>query len=98
LILTLLFVQILQGQGLPEDQEDDIKVASLSFIPVKWDKEANLATMDKMAREAAANGAAIIVTTEGALDGYLINELLDKKDRANLLSTCFYYYCYYISL
>ncbi len=81
LILTLFFVQVLQGQGLLEVQEDDIRVASLSFIPKKWDKEANLATIDKMAREAAANGAEIIVTSEGALDGYLINEVLEKKDR-----------------
>ena len=81
LILTLFFVQVLQGQGLPEVQEDDISVASLSFIPMKWDKEANLATIDKMAREAATNGAEIIVTSEGALDGYLINEVLEKKDR-----------------
>ncbi len=81
LILTLFFVQVLQGQGLPEDQEDHIRVASLSFIPVKWDKEANLAKIDKMAREAAANGAEIIVTSEGALEGYLINEVLEKKNR-----------------
>ena len=81
LILTLFFVQVLHAQGLPEDEEDEIKIASLSFIPEKWDKEANLARIDRMAREAATNGAKIIVTSEGALDGYLINELLEKKDR-----------------
>ncbi len=81
LILTVFFIQVLHAQGLPVDQKNDIRVASLSFIPVKWDKEANLATIVKMAREAAANGAEIMVTSEGALDGYLINELLEKKDR-----------------
>jgi len=68
-------------QSLPAGLEGEIKIASLSFVPVKWDKEKNLATMDKMAREAAANGAKIIVTSEGALDGYLINEVMEKKDR-----------------
>ncbi len=82
LILSNIFVQLLATQGMPVDQDGEIMVASLSFIPKKWDKEANLATIDKMAREAAAHGAKIIVTSEGALDGYLINELLEKKDRA----------------
>ena len=82
LIFTNIFVQYIDAQGLPGDQEGDIKIASLSFIPKKWDKETNLNTIDKIAREAAANGAKIIVTSEGALDGYLINELLEKKDRA----------------
>ena len=59
--------------GKPGDQDGEIKIVSLFFIPKKWDKETNLATIDKMAREAAANGAKIIVTSEGALDGYLIN-------------------------
>lgn len=81
LILTLFFIQFLQAQGLPGYQQNDIKVASLSFIPVKWDKKANLDKMDKMAREAASNGAKLLITPEGALDGYLINELLEKKNR-----------------
>ena len=82
LIISNIFVQLLATQGMPVDQDGEIMVASLSFIPKKWDKEANLATIDKMAREAAAHGAKIIVTSEGALDGYLINELLEKKNRA----------------
>ncbi len=85
-IILLIFANIpvllFNAYGMPEDDGDGIRVASLSFIPKKWDKEANLATIDKMARGAAANGAKIIITSEGALDGYLINELLEKKDRA----------------
>jgi predicted amidohydrolase len=81
LILSNIFVQLIAAQGTPGGQDDEIRVASLSFIPRKWDKEANLATIDKMAREAAANGAKIIITSEGALDGYLINEVLEKKNR-----------------
>jgi predicted amidohydrolase len=67
--------------SLSEANEGDVKIASLSFVPKKWDKQANLAAMEKMAREAAASGAKIIITPEGALDGYLINEVLEKKDK-----------------
>jgi len=81
LILSNIFIQILAAQGMPDAQDGEIKVASLSFVPKKWDKEANLATINNMAREAATNGAKIIVTSEGALDGYLINVVLEKKDR-----------------
>jgi len=81
LILSNISVLLFTAHRMPEDNGDGVKVASLSFIPRKWDKEANLATIDKMAREAAANGANIIITSEGALDGYLINEVLEKKDR-----------------
>ncbi len=52
-----------------------VKVASLSFIPEKWNKEANLKKMDTLARQAAKNGAKILVTPEGALEGYLIDFL-----------------------
>ncbi len=56
-----------------EGKETEVTIAGLSFIPVKWDKEANLETIESMAREAASNGAELLITSEGALDGYLIN-------------------------
>ncbi|MCK4849542.1 MAG: hypothetical protein KAT16_10970, partial [Candidatus Heimdallarchaeota archaeon] len=37
LIFSNFFVQYIDAQGLPGDQEGDIKIASLSFIPKKWD-------------------------------------------------------------
>jgi len=80
-IIAALSLQTSNACGMPAGQEGEVKIASLSFVPVKWDKEKNLSTMDKMAREAAAKGAKIIVTSEGALDGYLINEVMEKKDR-----------------
>jgi predicted amidohydrolase len=81
LILTMFFIQLLHAQDMPGTNRDEVGIASLSFVPVKWDKEANLATISKMAREAAASGARIIITPEGALEGYLINELLEKENR-----------------
>jgi len=90
LILSNISLLLLNANGVAEKATlndkgyngDEIKIASLSYIPEKWKKEKNLATMEKMAREAAANGAELIITSEGALDGYLINEVLEKKNRA----------------
>lgn len=44
-------------------------------IVLKWltgDKQANLERIEPLMREAAANGARIVVTTEGFLDGYAV--------------------------
>lgn len=45
-------------------------VASLKVMPALGDKEGNYARFEKLAREAAARGAALVVTPEGYLDGY----------------------------
>jgi predicted amidohydrolase len=45
-------------------------VASLKVMPVLGDKAGNYARFEKLAREAAARGADLIVTPEGYLDGY----------------------------
>lgn len=73
-----------------------IRMASLSYIPVKWDKAANLETIERLTREAAATAAQLVVTPEGGLEGYLIDELLKSleadfmnawwKEGASLLS------------
>lgn len=58
-----------------------VKVASLSFIPEKWNKEANLKRMDTLARQAAKNGARILITPEGAVEGYLIDAVRRSGDQ-----------------
>ena len=70
--------------------DQPLKIASLSFVPVKWDKVSNLATIEKMAREAAAAGAKILVTPEGAVEGYLIDEVLKKENRSPQLEQKFF--------
>ncbi len=57
-----------------------LKIASLSFIPAKWDKPANILKIERLSRTAAAEGAKVLITPEGALEGYLINDVL-KGDR-----------------
>lgn len=53
-----------------------LRVASLMYTPVKWDKDANLRALDRRIRQAAAAGAELVVTPEGALDGYVVNEVI----------------------
>jgi len=53
---------------------DSFLLAALSLTPKAWDKEANFASLERYAREAAADGAKLIVTPEGFLEGYVGNE------------------------
>ena len=55
------------------------KVAGLRVMPKRWDKQGNLAKFERHARDAARQGAQVIITPEGFLDGYVGNDsILDK--------------------
>jgi len=82
ILFILLMISHSTGTRSMENSSNPIKIASLSFVPVKWKKESNLVTIEKLAREAAAAGAEILVTPEGAVEGYLIDELLKKENRS----------------
>ena len=49
-----------------------VRVAGIVLKWLRTDKAANFQRAEKMIREAAANGARIVVTTECFLDGYAI--------------------------
>lgn len=52
-----------------------IKVASASVLPHKWEKGINWNRIEKMVRKAADEGGAkVVVTPEGILDGYVIED------------------------
>ncbi len=53
-----------------------LEVASLMYRPAKWDKDANKEGLEKAIREARGMGAELIVTPEGALEGYMVNEVI----------------------
>lgn len=53
-----------------------LRVASLMVQPVKWDKAANQVQLEKAIRAAKEQGAELIVTPEGALEGYVVNEVI----------------------
>jgi predicted amidohydrolase len=50
-----------------------LTVAGIRVMPERWDKRANLATLERWAREAAGKGAELIVAPEGFLEGYVGN-------------------------
>ena len=57
----------------------DVRVAALSFRPVKLDLPGNAARLEEMFREAAAGGAELAVAPEGVLEGYVVNEIIDGE-------------------
>jgi predicted amidohydrolase len=60
--------------GLPRGTR--VRVAALSFIPGKLALEQNADRLEKLIRQAAAGQARLVVAPEGALDGYVINQVL----------------------
>ncbi|MBL9199760.1 MAG: carbon-nitrogen hydrolase family protein [Opitutaceae bacterium] len=70
------------GAGLAAAGADEanvvrrVKVAAISFVPVKLDLAGNADRLEAALREAAAGGAQLAVAPEGILDGYAINPML----------------------
>ena len=50
-----------------------LNVSGLSLMPEPWNKEANLRNLEHHARKAAQEGAQLILTPEGFLEGYIAN-------------------------
>jgi predicted amidohydrolase len=53
-----------------------VRVAAISFVPVKLDVAGNADRLERAFRQAAAGGARLAVAPEGILEGYIINEVL----------------------
>lgn len=53
-----------------------VRVASISFRPVKLDLAGNADRLEHWFRKAAAGGAKLAVAPEGILDGYAVNEII----------------------
>ena len=51
-----------------------LTVAGLSLTPEQWNKQANLAKLEKYVREAASMGAQLVIAPEGFLEGYVGNQ------------------------
>src|SRR5689334_5221431 len=69
--MRLLFTLILAGILYAGDVS--ITIAGLRLMPERWNKAANLAKLDRWAREAASRGAQLAVAPEGFLEGYVAN-------------------------
>ena len=56
-----------------------VTVAAVSFVPTKLDLAGNADRLEAAFRKAQAGGAQIAVAPEGALDGYVVNEIIAGK-------------------
>lgn len=56
-----------------------VRVAAISFVPRKFDLEGNARSLERAFREAKKGGAQLAVAPEGALDGYVVNEIIAGK-------------------
>ena len=67
-----------------KQSQTHLRIASASVLPKKWDKEINWKRIERMVTEAAEMGdAQLVVTPEGVLEGYLINEVNEIKNKTD---------------
>jgi deaminated glutathione amidase len=72
--LAVLLLWLLSQSALAEG----LTISAISVTPERWDKQANLASIAKYAREAAGQGAQLVITPEGFLEGYVANVSQNK--------------------
>ena len=73
-VATALFVA--GGLHPLEASEVKVRVAAISFVPVKFDLQGNADRLEQAFREAKQGGAEIAVAPEGILEGYVVNEII----------------------
>ena len=56
-----------------------IRVAAISFVPAKFGLTANADRMEILFRQARRGGAVLAVAPEGALEGYVVNEIISGQ-------------------
>jgi predicted amidohydrolase len=86
-LLMLLAVVLAVPEARAEEKADEkaeadapgFIVAGLCVAPKRWDKEHNFRLLDRYAREAAGQGAKLVVTCEAFLDGYAHNPKSNPK-------------------
>ena len=59
-----------------EETGAGVRVAAISFVPVKFDLAGNADRLARAFRSASEGAAKIAVAPEGALDGYVVNEII----------------------
>ncbi len=90
LVFALLFAHFSQGaaravnlrkyEGRPQSITR-VRIAAASILPDKWDKQTNWKRIEKMVRKAALEGGAdVVVTPEGVLEGYVVNQVNEEED------------------
>ncbi|MFO1483264.1 MAG: SUMF1/EgtB/PvdO family nonheme iron enzyme [Verrucomicrobiaceae bacterium] len=62
-----------------------IRAAAISFVPVKFDLAGNADRLEQAFRSAHQGGAKIAVAPEGILEGYVVNEIIAGKAKAEMM-------------
>ena len=62
---------------------EKVEVAAISYRPVKWDKATNADRMEALFVQAAQENPRMILTTEGALEGYIVMEIVEGRAPAD---------------
>ena len=84
---TVLLVLVATVSGAVAQQRESnstpagivVRVASISFVPEKFNLQGNANRLEQALRKAKRGGAEIAVAPEGALDGYVVNEIISGK-------------------
>jgi predicted amidohydrolase len=71
---SLLAYFLLAGASVLPGASNSFVIAGLRVMPERWNKEANFQKIEYWAREAAAQGAQLVTTPEGFLEGYVGND------------------------
>ena len=64
---------------------ESVEVATISFRPAKWDKAGNADRMEELFVRAAQKKPRLILTTEGALEGYVVMEIVEGRATAEAM-------------
>lgn len=75
-IRAALWGQSESAAGQADEWKSTLVAGGLMLRPVKWEKEVNKRRLEGAIREAKRKGAELIVTLEGALEGYVVNEVI----------------------
>lgn len=77
IVMSTIIPLVLSSAGLADDASGvSVRVAAISFVPQKFDLSGNADRLEQAFRRAAAGGAQIAVAPEGALEGYVVNEII----------------------
>ena len=78
LTLAVVSAAVLLGIGSRDAEASvmKVRVAAVSFVPTKFDLHGNADRLEHAFRQAKLGGAKIAVAPEGALDGYVVNEII----------------------
>lgn len=73
MVAVAIFTLAVCGDSLAGET---VRVAAISFVPQKFDLDGNADRLERAFRAAKKGGAQIAVGPEGALDGYVVNEII----------------------